>query len=162
MLRVLSKDDNRLPPIVPDGIYGPGTTNAVSAFQRREGLPVTGITDQKTWDKIVENFHPSLIRIGKAQPISIVMDPNEVFRAGDQSPYIFLLQGMLAQLSQDYPTIPQPVLSGYMDTDTMNSLAEFQVLTQLPPSGELDKITWKYLTLHFSLNAEESRRKNMK
>jgi len=68
MLRVLSEDDKRLPTIVPDGIYGPTTTNAVAAFQRREGLPSTGVTNQETWNAIVENYEPALIRIGKAQP----------------------------------------------------------------------------------------------
>ena len=46
MLRVIAEDDNSLPTVVPDGIYGQTTMNAVTEFQRREGLPLTGITDQ--------------------------------------------------------------------------------------------------------------------
>ena len=41
MLRVLAEDDRTLPTVVPDGIYGPETITAISAFQRRMGLPVT-------------------------------------------------------------------------------------------------------------------------
>ena len=46
MLRVLSEQDRNHPTVVPDGIYGQTTANAVSSFQRMHGIPVTGITDQ--------------------------------------------------------------------------------------------------------------------
>ena len=67
MLRVLAEDDNRLPTVVPDGIYGPSTMNAVSAFQRQNGIAVTGIVDQETWEQIVLRHEPALIRVGKAE-----------------------------------------------------------------------------------------------
>lgn len=156
MLRVLSEDDGRLPTVVPDGIYGPATMNAVSAYQRREGLGVTGVVDQLTWDSIAENYETALIRVGKAQPIEILIDPGQVFRKGDSSPYIYLLQSMLTQLSQDHPTIIYPGHSGIMDEDTIISLSEFQRLSGLPITGDFDKITWKNLVLQFTLNAHHN------
>lgn len=156
MLRVIAEDDRSLPTVVPDGIYGPGTMNSVSAFQRRSGLPVTGITDQQTWEAIVEAYEPAIIRVGKAEPIEIIMDPGQVFRRGDSSPYIFLLQGMLTQLSLDHSVINAPGNSGVMDVDTESAVAAFQQLAQLPVTGELDKITWKYLVRHFTLNAHHT------
>ena len=153
MLRVLARDDPRLPAVVPDGIYGPATMNAVSAFQRQNGLPVTGVTDQITWERIVAAYEPSQIRVEKAQYIEIILDPGQVFRAGDANPYIYLLQSMLTQLSQDHPQIIAPGHSGVMDADTVDSLAGFQGLAGLPVTGEADKITWKHLSRHFTLNA---------
>ena len=41
MLRVLAEDDDELLTLVPDGIYGPQTRQAVTAFQRKYGIPVT-------------------------------------------------------------------------------------------------------------------------
>ncbi len=35
-----------------DGIFGPITQNAVKAFQRRAGLPVTGVVDPTTWQAL--------------------------------------------------------------------------------------------------------------
>lgn len=153
MLRVIAEDDRCLPTVVPDGIYGPNTMNAVTAFQRRQGLPATGITDQLTWELIVASYEPALIRVGKAQPIEIVMDPGEVFRYGDSSPYIYLLQSMLTQLSHDHPTIQRPDHSGVIDDLTRAAIADFQRLSDLPVTGELDKITWKHLVQQFTLNA---------
>lgn len=153
MLRVLAEDDPLLPTVVPDGVYGPSTVNAISAFQRRSGIPSTGIADQKTWDIIVKNYEPALIRVSKAQPIEIVLDPGQVLRNGDRSPYILLMQSMLTHLALEHPLIEMPTFSGTLDSETANSLKTFQKLADLPATGELDKITWKHLVHHFSLNA---------
>ena len=156
MLRVLAEDDNRLPTVVPDGIYGPSTMTAVTAFQRQSGIPVTGIVDNATWDIIVEQYEAALVRIGKAEPIEILLEPGQVFRRGDSSPYIYLLQGMLMQLSQSHPTISQPGFSGMLDDDTVTSLSDFQRLSALPENGEFDRLTWKHLVLQFTLDAHHS------
>lgn len=156
MLRVLARDDSRLPAVVPDGIYGPTTMNAVTAFQRREGIPVTGVADQYTWERIYAAYEPALIRVDKAQYIEVILDPGEVLREGDSSPYIYLVQAMLTQLSHDHPTISPVELSGVMDEETVQSLAAFQQLAGLPPTGELDKITWKNLSVQFTLNAQHN------
>lgn len=153
MLRVLAEDDKRQPTVVPDGIYGPATMQAVTAFQRSRGLPVTGVVDQITWDMIVQDYEPAQIRIAKAQPIEILLDPGKVFRRGDSSPYIYLLQSMLTQLSQDHTMIQSPGHSGILDDETANSLSEFQRLSNLPPTGDFDKVTWKHLVHQFTLNA---------
>ena len=153
MLRVIAEDDSRLPTVVPDGIYGPTTMQAVSAFQRQNSLPVTGVTDQITWEQIVAVYEPALSRVGKAEPIEIVMDPGKVYRYGDSSPYIYLLQSMLIQLSNDHPAISRPDHNGTIDDLTVKSISDFQKLSALPDTGELDKITWKHLVRQFTLNA---------
>jgi len=156
MLRVLAEDDARLPTVVPDGIYGPQTMNAVSAVQRQNGIPVTGVADQVTWNKIVTLYEPALIRIEKAEPIEIVLDPGEVLRYGDSSPYIYLMQSMLTQLSTDHPSIYPPNHTGTMDESTVDAVSAFQKLAGLPVTGEVDKITWKHLSRQFTLNAHHN------
>lgn len=153
MLRVIAEDDNRLPTLVPDGIYGPSTMRSVSTFQRLYDLPVTGVTDQSTWDKIVAVYEPALIRVDKAEPIEIILEPGQVFRIGDSNAYIYLLQSILIQLSNDNPTIIRPEHNGVFDDPTSEALAAFQFLAGLPATGELDKVTWKYLVKHFTLSA---------
>ena len=157
MLRVIAEDDRRLPSVVPDGIYGPTTMHAVTAFQRMYGMPITGITDQNTWDKIVEIYEDAIVRIGPTESIEIIMDPGEIFRIGDSNAYIYLLQSILVQLSKDNPTISPPLHNGVLDNPTSEALAAFQLLAGLPPTGELDKITWKYLAKQFTLSAKKER-----
>ena len=153
MLRVIAEDDPRLPAVVPDGIYGPTTMNSVTVFQRLYNLPVTGVTDQATWEQIVAIYELAIIRIDQAAPIEIIMNPGEVFRLGDSNAYIYLLQSILIQLSNKNPSIAPPDHNGILDNATSEALAAFQVLAGLHPTGELDKITWKYLVNHFTLSA---------
>lgn len=56
MLRTLSMLDEELPTLVPDGIYGSATANAVSAFQKKHDLPITGIADRDTHQAIVDAY----------------------------------------------------------------------------------------------------------
>lgn len=160
MLRVIAEDDPTLPSVVPDGIYGQDTLYAVSAFQRRNGLPITGITDQQTWEAIVSLYEKALIRIGKAQPIEIVLEPGQVFYRGDKSPYLYLMQSMLTVLAGDHPNLNPTEHNGTLDDSTAEALAAFQFLAGLPSTGEMDRVTWRYLVNHFTLLANRQNRQN--
>ena len=155
MLRVIAAHHTDLPGVIPDGIYGPQTSKAVSAFQRKFGLPITGVTDQSTWEMIVSIYQPALINVAPAQPLQIILEPNQVIREGQKHHSIYLVQSMLVSLSEDYGSIPSPTLSGTLDSGTAESLSAFQRLSGLPITGELDKTTWKHLVLQFQLSATE-------
>lgn len=159
MLRILAEDDRTLPTLIPDGIYGSQTRNAVSAFQRKFGIPVTGVTDQTTWERIVAEQTTALIRLGLAEPLQLILNPNQVLRRGERHPYISLVQSMLVALGQIYGSITPPGISGVLDDATADALSSFQYLSALPQTGELDKITWKHLALQYPLavNIQESK-----
>lgn len=153
MLRVLAEHNDMYDTVVPDGVYSPQTMRAVSKFQRIHGLPVTGITDQRTWEEIAARYEPALIFVDEAQPVEVILNPNEVLRFGDSSPYLYVAQAMLLVLSQTYGSIGIPLVTGILDDATADSLSSFQALIGLPMTGELDKHTWKHLALHFPLAA---------
>lgn len=159
MLRVIAENDPRHPSLIPDGIYGPQTMAAVSAFQRHHGLPVTGVTDQNTWDEIVAVYDPALINIDAAQPIEIILNPKQVIRKGERHPHLYVVQGVLMVLAEVYGSVGTPSMSGILDEPTADSLASFQALSGLPMTGNLDKRTWKHLALHYPLavNLQTSR-----
>lgn len=156
MLRVIAEDDRSLPTLIPDGVYGPSTMIAVTSFQRKYGLPVTGIVDEITWDRIVSVYEPAIVRVGKAEPIEILLDPGQVILIGERNPYVYLLQGMLAQLSNEHGNLQLPGFSGILDVDTSESLRAFQILSGLPVTGTLDRITWRHLVKQFTLSAVHS------
>ena len=153
MLRVIATHHEDLPSVIPDGIYGNQTANAVSAFQQKFGIPVTGITDQATWDMIVSVYEPALMEVSPAQPLQIILEPNQVIRSGEDHYSIYLTQALLIAMARSYASIPEPPLSGTLDYGTAESLSAFQRLNNLPVTGELDKRTWKHLVLQFQLNA---------
>ena len=151
MLRALAEYDERYETQVPDGIYGPATVSGVSKFQRLHGLPVTGITDQATWEAIVAEYETALISIAEAESLDIILDPGQVIRLGERHPHIYLVQAMLAILEDAYGSIGPVPHTGTLDHSTAAALSAFQQLNRLPMTGNLDKRTWKHLALHYPL-----------
>ena len=151
MLRVIAEDDPSHISLVPDGIYGPETMASVSRFQSLHDLPVTGITDLGTWEEIVAVYEPAYIRMVEAQPLEVVLNPGQTIRRGEHSPNLYLVQSILMVLGETYTSVPSPEVNGVLDEATADSLATFQALSGLPVTGNLDKQTWKHLSMQYPL-----------
>ena len=149
MLRVIAESDPLQPSVIPDGIYGQNTASAVSAFQRRKGLPITGVTDSTTWDSLVAEYEAALILVAEAEPIGVIFNPNQVIRQGESHPNVYLAQSMLIVLGEAYESIPRPGITGVLDIPTSTALAQFQTLSDLPSTGELDRNTWRHLARQY-------------
>lgn len=151
MLRVLSEYDDSYLPLVPDGIYGPETMAAVTHFQRKHGLPATGVTNQATWEAVVAEYEPALVSQGPAQLLEVVLNPGRIIRGGETDPVLYIVQSMLLVMARFYGSIGTPTLSGTLDAPTADALSSFQRLSGLPMSGQLNKMTWKHLSLQYPL-----------
>lgn len=151
MLRTIAEQDGDYETLIPDGIYGPATMSAVSTFQRRHGLGVTGITDQATWEAVVARYELARIQVEEAESLQIVLNPNQVIRRGERHPHLYVIQGVLQALAEVYGSISEPSHSGILDAATADAIASFQYLAGLPMTGNLDKHTWKQLALHYPL-----------
>lgn len=55
-LNRIARNYPAIPQVVPDGIYGPATAEAVRTFQRIFGLPQTGVTDYATWYEVSDIY----------------------------------------------------------------------------------------------------------
>ena len=151
MLRVIGEDAGYTYNVIPDGIYGSSTMEAVSQFQRAHSLPVTGVTDSGTWNTIVAEYEPARVRIDAAEPLQLILNPNQVIRRGEKHPYLYLIQTMLLAMSEAYGSVPAPEITGVLDIPTEESITAFQYLSDLPQTGEIDKMTWKHLALQYPL-----------
>ena len=154
MLRTIARIEPGQMNVMPDGIYGSQTAAAVRSFQRRMGLNATGIADQTTHEAIVREFEKARVQAEQAQPVQVTLEPGQVLRRGEAHPSVYLVQSMLTVLHDLLPAISAPSHSGKIDAETAESLASFQTYAGLPPTGELDKRTWKDLALHFALAAD--------
>jgi len=63
-LVTISEVYSAIPTISIDGIYGPGTAEAVREFQNVFGLPKTGVIDYRTWYKLSQ-IYVGITRIGE-------------------------------------------------------------------------------------------------
>jgi len=153
MLRVIAENDTAHERIIADGIYGPETVSAVSTFQRIHGLPMTGVTDNRTWDTVVEIYEHALIEQMDALPVQVILNPGQVIRKGERHPHLHLVQAMLTVLAEVYESIGTPSSSGILDEATADALSSFQAISGLPMTGHLDKHTWHHLVLQYPLAA---------
>ena len=159
MLRTIAQMDGIQMNVIPDGVYTQQTTDAVRSFQENHGLPPTGITDQDTWEKIVEAYRPARTEIMPAEPVYITLNPGQTFRRGDRHHHLNLVQAMLYLLGQVYDGFPAPAMTGELDGATEEAIRIFQQLSGLPANGVLDKTTWKHLVLHHALAGDTLERK---
>lgn len=151
MLRVIAEDAGQTLSLIPDGFFGTQTQNAVSDFQRARGLPATGIADENTWQRIAAEYPDALTRVSPAEPLQLILNPGQVLTKDSAHPYLYLIQVMLTALQQAYGSIPAPALTGILDTPTADAIETFQRLSLLPQTGQVDKVTWKHLALHYPL-----------
>lgn len=63
-LDTISRIYTAIPPVTPDGIYGPATARSVEVFQSVFGLPETGAVDFATWYKI-SHIYVGITRIAE-------------------------------------------------------------------------------------------------
>lgn len=142
MLRKIAQITGGVPLINTDGIYGEATREAVSVFQQKNGLPVTGEVDKATWDRIFAVYKDSVYATAQAEPIYPFPYPGYTSTDGEKSDIIILIQLILSALSVIYDDFEDVRITGVNDEATQSSLQRFQAYHGLAPTGVLDKPTW--------------------
>lgn len=155
MLRTIAQMVPQQLNVIPDGIYASQTADAVRSFQSRSGLPVTGVADEETWNRIVTEYEKARVDVERAASIQITLNPGQILRRGQESHILYLVQSMLFAISVLVQEIPEPPFTGTLDADTERSVLAFQLKAGLRPTGEIDKATWKSLTLQFASASDE-------
>ena len=146
MLRTIAFAGMDIPLVIPDGTYGDSTKAAVSAFQQHQGLPVTGTVDKVTHQAIVTAHNHANELLSPAQSAVHRFPATLVVLTGQYHPHVRLAQAMLQNLHQEFPGIPRPNVTGYLDEVTQDGLRLLQTLSCITPTGHLDKVTWNRLT----------------
>ena len=146
MLRIVSAQNDEIPSVIPDGIYGARTMQAVKAFQKCHCLPTTGITDHDTWRAVVAAFEDARVERAPAEPLFISLSPNETIAPDSSSPYVLLLQAMLHTLAAQFENLTDCSLCGSYDDATEAAVRAIQKAAGLPETGIADKQFWRMLT----------------
>lgn len=145
MLQKLSNVFPSLPVTKVDGYYGNETKDTVKMFQNLNSLPVTGITDEMTWNKIkffLENRNQNI-------PINITTDDvdlsDNVIKIGSKGRYVSDLQGYLNIAADKYPRIPKVKVDGIFGENTQQAVLSFQREFGLNTDGVVGVQTWDAL-----------------
>ena len=128
-----------------DGIYGKETAAAVESFQKKNDITPTGQTDQETWDAIRNAYEDQKIYLGKAHPLLLVLQPNQIIKKGSDNVHLYVMQGVLTAMGQFYEDLPAFSITGKLDEPTSAAVVWFQEKAGLPQTGEIDKKTWAHM-----------------
>ena len=147
-LNAISVNFTAIPKIYPVNTeFDESMEDAVREFQNIFNLPVTGVIDKATWYEIRKIF-ASVRKL--AQTTAEVSLPGEIppetieeFENLEVVPRVQLVQYFLNVLSAYYDSIPAVDINGMLNTQTRNSIREFQKTFGLPLTGAIDSETWK-------------------
>ena len=147
-LRQLSRFDPAIPVVDEDGIFGEETRAALSAFQQRYGLPVTGAADPETWARLFNEYLASVEAYTRPEPVYLFprFPGDYSVGLGDEGLLVQVIQYLLREITtlygRDAALLP---LNGVFDGVTEQAVKDFQAVNRLPPDGRVDRITWNHL-----------------
>lgn len=146
MLRAIAQYDNEVLPVVPDGIYANDTIASVSSFQRRHGLPITGITDMDTWYAVADEYRRALVEISPAASVNPIFQRGQVIRANEVNEHLYMIHGMLIALHSHYESLPLVSCNNVHDAASVTAIQWLQSRAGVEPSGDITRLTWKNLS----------------
>lgn len=150
-LYFLSLNDPDIPKVVPDGIYGDLTREAVSVFQKKAGLPVTGVVDKLTWDAIRDEFNRLSSESASPDPLYIFPSGDYVVGIGEKSDTVSVIQILLRCLNGEYSFNVVITVTGiYTDRDA-RAVKVIQRVHGLAETGSVDVRTWNAIASDYSL-----------
>ena len=147
LLSFAAEYNNEIPPISIDGIFGAGTREATEAFQRANGLNVTGQTDVETWDTLyreyvgIINSLPQGYFGGLTEPY-----PGTVLRLGSSGDAVSALQEYLNYIGRTYTSIPQVSVDGVYGPATQRAVLAYKEAFGLGNQGIVSSATWDSIT----------------
>lgn len=153
-LNRISQNYPAIPKVTVDGIFGPATTAAVTAFQAVFDLVPDGIVGRATWYQLVR-LYVAVTKLAELQSegqqfASVSFQYPDALRQGDTGIGVQVLQYMLSVIGEFLIQIPQIAQNGTFDQATRNALAAFQTYVGLEPTGILDEETWNDLYAQFA------------
>lgn len=154
-LRHLSYHDESINPVPIDGIWESDTSRAVAAFQKNNGLPVTGTVDRTTWDALKTAYDESVAM--NSPPAALELFPRSPqdysLGIGDRGFLNDTVQYILGELSSIY-YFPSFRVSDVYNDKTAEAVRDFQRRNAIYPSGRVDRETWDAMTIQHNILLE--------
>lgn len=143
MLALIAKAENAPLTLIPDGVFGRQTAEAVREFQKTHGLSPSGSIDHPTWNEIVNDFVRYYPQVMPAAPLRVLWQPGQVIAPDGDNTHLLPVQSMLRAVGEVFPAMPKD--------DLTEAVRWMQEKCGLPCSGELCQLDWFCLCRLYSL-----------
>lgn len=148
-LNVIGEFYDTIPRTPISGTFDESMQQAVIAYQQTFGLPTNGVVDRTTWRSMVETYQ-SILQTVELIDGGVVLYPGQFLRMGSQGEDVAIIQEYLVYLSETYPQIPAPSVTGIYGQETQAAVLAFQQLFGLAESGEVGPLTWDAIASAYS------------
>ena len=158
-LRTISQANGNIPAVIPTGVYDDKTEEAVRAFQREYGLPVTGTVDRETWDLLFEVYLAVQEYFTENAAIMPFPDSAYSISEGDKNYTVYILQAMLNTIAEYYSNVDSVMIDGVYGKNTASAVKNMQTVTGESNSGEVNYKTWNKLARLYNFHSMQYAKK---
>ena len=152
-LRTISQANGNIPTVIPTGVYDDKTEEAVRAFQKEYGLPVTGTVDRETWDLLFEVYLAVQEYFAESAAITPFPDSAYSINEGEKNYTVYILQAMLNTIAEYYSNVDSVTIDGIYGKNTVDAVKNMQTITGENNSGEVDYKTWNKLARMYNFHS---------
>ncbi|MEA4988270.1 MAG: peptidoglycan-binding protein [Anaerovorax sp.] len=146
-IRVLGCHYPDIPVIEITGYFGPETTEAVIAIQKKFNLIVDGIVGIQTWALLDSQYKKILNNIPEGCLKNKSIYPGYMLSKGMGDKNVTLLQTYLQKISEFDPAIPKVDVTGYFDNKTEAAVRAIQQKYLGENTGLVGPITWSQIAV---------------
>ena len=127
----------QLPHVIPDGIYGEKTIEAIRQFQQQNHMPATGETDTATWNAVAQAYLQEV----RPPVLHLALFPTGItaYTLGDTGGAVFVIQGILQAIQNNFPKIPPISGTRIGSSNSMGALPHKQQVSNQPDT-RLDQV----------------------
>lgn len=142
-LNILAYFNPALNTVTSDGVFGRETLNAVKVFQEEYGLPITGIVDRRSWNKLTEIYGEILDMLPEDYAREKAkLFPGYIITLGTRNDDVRDLQTYLDFIGKNIPELPRVAIDGIFGQNTLAAVNAFQRLNGIPETRFVGAVTW--------------------
>ena len=154
VLLTIAYFDPDLPSLRLNSVFNDNTKAMVINFQKKYGLPATGVVDSDTWNELVTVYRDTIHNI----PEEYAQYGDEFFQGrllalGMSGDDVRIIQKFLLKICQQTGNIPGVRVSGIFDDLMEKSVMKIQSMFNQDTTGVIDPITW-YNIVEYSKQKE--------
>ncbi|MEA4988271.1 MAG: peptidoglycan-binding protein [Anaerovorax sp.] len=136
-----------VPVIEITGYFGPETTEAVMALEKKFNIIVDGVIGIQTWALFDKLYKSILNQIPEGCFESNTLYPGYILTKGMGDKNVTLLQTFLKKISEVNPSIPKVEVTGYFDEKTEEAIRAIQEQYSIYVTGAVGPITWDQIAV---------------